>query len=682
MTSASIPPPVEHDADWLVSALCEARVIDPGLARQQLAEFLSENPNAQARGFAQILVEMELLTPYQAEQALAGQADKLVLGPYLLQSPLGSGSLGTVFLARHRGDRQQYAVKVLPLRSLWKVLRAKKLVAAMAALPKHPVIVPFREIDTAKGFHYLAWPYVEGETLENRVARQGPMTVKQACQFFADLGGALAICHQSGIVHGSIRPTQLLVAPDQTPRLLDLGMGAILVDNLDDEHSILDTISSSTAAMDQMDYAPPETIHDPTVRTPASDLYAWSACLHFALCGEPPFPGGNVVDKMMAHQTQAPPALHKRDPNIPAALSDLVLKGLAKSASERPSNWPEICEQLRHVAAQEPEAAVPHEAQVDLDSPLSMRIRDLMEKIDHCETLAHQSTSEKSMASAESLAASNRTATPSLIDFNLDPPESWSIGRMSHAMRSLSSEVPKIEEEPQILVLPETTPELANPTPQPLPKRTQPPVSERPSKPSGKTLPAPVQPPLVELPPTPVSWEAGSRKSDVRYQRPEVRVPPVPVFGNTLSRAASRLLRTFQGASDVVQFSIFGPPEVTPGQRFELLVYAHPPTAFRSVTTLCRALRQDTELLGAGYADRMIARGSTVGLHLAIGNAGLAKSLLQISWIGQTQPRTFEVFVPWESPAGVTQGVLTVGVQNVQSGSVTLHFVVLPRTTE
>jgi hypothetical protein len=129
-----------------------------------------------------------------------------------------------------------------------------------------------------------------------------------------------------------------------------------------------------------------------------------------------------------------------------------------------------------------------------------------------------------------------------------------------------------------------------------------------------------------------------------------------------------------------VQISVFGPPQIAPGQRVQFLVYAHLPEAFEGVSTLCRALNVGADLLGTGYIDRPVPRETEVGIHMALANAGVAKSLINISWTGQTLPRTFDVFVQWESPTGVTSGIVSIGIGQERVGAIPIHFVVLPRS--
>src|SRR5262249_941356 len=157
---------------------------------------------ADAHMLAQHLADQGLLTAYQVEKVLEGEARGLVLGPYVLAEPIGSGSLGTVFRAVGKADRQPYAVKVLPLRSLWNVRLARKQAGAVAELTPHPAIVPFMDVGTALGKHYLVWPLVEGRSLESLVDRHGAMNWHEAVRVVRSLAEGLHVCHDRGLFHG------------------------------------------------------------------------------------------------------------------------------------------------------------------------------------------------------------------------------------------------------------------------------------------------------------------------------------------------------------------------------------------------------------------------------------------------------------------------------------------------
>ena len=151
--------------DWLVAELSGSFIMDRQHLEPLVSEFAHEDPFGDATALADFLVRKNALSKFQADRVKDGEAKSLVMGPYLLAYPIGSGSMGTVYRAVGKADRQSYAVKVLPLRSLWNVRMARRQVRTFADLPKHPVIVPFVDVGTAGGKHYLVWPLVEGEPL-------------------------------------------------------------------------------------------------------------------------------------------------------------------------------------------------------------------------------------------------------------------------------------------------------------------------------------------------------------------------------------------------------------------------------------------------------------------------------------------------------------------------------------
>jgi hypothetical protein len=130
-------------------------------------------------------------------------------------------------------------------------------------------------------------------------------------------------------------------------------------------------------------------------------------------------------------------------------------------------------------------------------------------------------------------------------------------------------------------------------------------------------------------------------------------------------------------SADAVQLSVFGPVALVPGQRARLLVYAHLPDAFGGVATLCRALHPDAELLGGGYVQRLVPRDSVVQLHLTVPGGSVPKPLVEFTWVGQTQPRSFELLIPQSCQVGETSARLSAGWHNQKVAEVDfgLHVV-------
>ena len=660
------------EIDGFLNGLIESKVLDRGRVRSAWDAYQKESASPGVSDLAGFLVQRGLLTGYQAERSADGEAEKLLLGPYLLLEPLGAARFGTVFLALHRGDRRRFAVKVLPLRNLWKVQQAKKQTALFQTMPPQRAIVPLVEVDTANGSHYLSWPFVEGETLAALVNRSGPLPVGEACRVFAEVADGLALCHAAGVFHGMLSPGNILLGADGHASLLDLGLGAILAENMDDE-SMLDTISTANSALDMMNYSPPETIADPSVRNAAADAYGFGCVMYTAVTGALPFPEGSVVDKMIAHQTRSPVSPRTLNPDLPAELEGLIVSLLRKPPGSRPG-MRGVKDVLEAISVGLP-----------VDAPPTIPFGKLSLGYDRVEELLAEVLAAPAPASdapPRAAPAKPYRATPShmslegLIDF--DVPGDVQSGNSPVSFRP-TGEMPEQKSPPQLtpksVDRAASVPELLLPVGGVL-RTLSLPNSSAAAKP---VAPGPISAKSWERPPAPVNWGAAPANRDPHPVRPPVVIPPPPQFSTLLSRGLRKKILFWKPSADTVQLSVFGAPEVAPGHRVNFLVYAHSPEAFSNVVTLCRALRSDSDLLGAGYLDAPVPRGTDVGIHLALTYAGVAKSLVKFTWIGQTQPRTFEVFVPWESPTGLTSGVVTAGIDKTVVATIPLHFIIPTR---
>src|SRR5690348_314486 len=178
--------------EWFVWDLRRSNLIDRGQLDQVIGEFLNKNPGAEPPALAQFLVGQGILTDFQADRLLQGKTQGFVLGPFTLMDALGSGSMGTVYKAQSKTDSGWYAVKVLPRRSMWNVRIARRKVRAFEQC-KHPSVVPFVDVGTSGGMHYLAWPYVEGEGLDRVVQRLGKLTPPDAAQLALQVAEGLDI---------------------------------------------------------------------------------------------------------------------------------------------------------------------------------------------------------------------------------------------------------------------------------------------------------------------------------------------------------------------------------------------------------------------------------------------------------------------------------------------------------
>ncbi len=318
-------------------------LIDRGQLDQVIGEFLKRNPRAEPPALAEYLVAQGILSPFQAERILSGKIQGLVLGPYVLADSIGSGSMGQVYKASSKTDNQWYAVKVLPRRSMWNVRLARRQVRSFSQF-SHPGVVPFVDVGTSGGLHYLVWPLVEGETLEAKVQREGKLAPAVVARMALQIAQALNLCHQNGIFHGLIKPSNIMIGADGQARLLDFGIGSLLAEN--EGESLVDTMSTANTLTSGLDCSSPESIMEPTNRTPAGDQYSLGCSLYFALSGRYPFPEGTAVEKMMAHQTKQPTPLRELVSGTPGGFIEIIERLMQKAPEARFSGADELVEAL------------------------------------------------------------------------------------------------------------------------------------------------------------------------------------------------------------------------------------------------------------------------------------------------------------------------------------------------
>src|SRR5262245_2748085 len=329
--------------EWFVWDLRRSGLIDRGQLDSIVSEFLKRNPRAEAPGLAEYLVEQGILTAFQAERILNGKTQGLVLGPYVLLDAIGSGSMGQVYKANSKNDPSLYAVKVLPRRSMWNVRLARRQVRSFSQC-SHAAVFRFVDVGTAGGLHYLVWPLVEGATLEGIVQQNGKLPVNLASLYAAQIAQGLTVAHQNSLFHGLLKPSNVMVGPDNQARLLDFGIGSLLVEN--EGESLVDTMSTANTLTSGLDCTSPESIMEPTNRTPAGDQYSLGCVLYFALTGRVPFPEGSAVEKMMAHQTKEPIPVRELAPDVPQALEEVIQKLMSKTPEARFGGCDEVVESL------------------------------------------------------------------------------------------------------------------------------------------------------------------------------------------------------------------------------------------------------------------------------------------------------------------------------------------------
>jgi serine/threonine-protein kinase len=211
-------------------------------------------------------------------------------------------------------------------------------------------VVPFVDVGTSGGMHYLAWPLVEGETLDKVMEREGKMTPGRAAQIALQAAEGLEQCHQQHLFHGLLKPSNLMLGTDGQVRILDFGIGCLLAET--EGESLVDTMSTANSVSSGLDCASPESIMDPTNLTPVGDQYSLGCVLYHFLTGRYPFPDGTAVEKMMCHQHKQPTPVKELAPETPDDLVAVVERLMQKAPANRYPSCAELIEALRPLAAQ------------------------------------------------------------------------------------------------------------------------------------------------------------------------------------------------------------------------------------------------------------------------------------------------------------------------------------------
>jgi len=333
--------------EWFVWDLRRSNLIDRGQLDQVVGEFLQTHPRAEPPALAEFLIARGILSQFQADRLLQGKTQGFVLGPFTLIDTLGAGSMGTVYKAQSKTDNQWYAVKVLPRRSMWNVRIARRKVRSFEQC-RHPAVVPFVDVGTAGGMHYLAWPLVEGEGLDKAVQRQGRLSPGNAARYALQVAEGLEVCHTQALFHGLLKPSNVMLTSDGEVRILDFGIGCLLAET--EGESLVDTMSTANSVASGLDCASPESIMDPTNLTPSGDQYSLGCVLYFCLTGQYPFPEGSSAEKMMAHQFKEATPIHDLVPEVPGALIEVVKRLMQKAPENRYGGASEVVEALRPLA--------------------------------------------------------------------------------------------------------------------------------------------------------------------------------------------------------------------------------------------------------------------------------------------------------------------------------------------
>src|SRR5437867_3340969 len=287
-------------------------------------------------------------------------------GHYAIERELGRGGMATVYLAEDVKHHRRVAVKVLrpELAATLGEDRFFREIEVAAQL-QHPHILPLLDSGQAEGFLYYVMPYVEGESLRERLAQHGELPVHDAVRILSEVVDALAHAHQHGVVHRDIKPDNILLS-GRHALVMDFGVAKAVSEATGREQLTTAGVALGTPAY----MAPEQAAADPHLDHRV-DIYAVGVLAYELLTGRPPFVGLTPQEVLAAHVTQAPEPVEWHRPALAPALSQVVMRCIARRAADR---WQTAAELLTHLeplatpsggttpTGMRPPAAQPHRA--------------------------------------------------------------------------------------------------------------------------------------------------------------------------------------------------------------------------------------------------------------------------------------------------------------------------------
>jgi eukaryotic-like serine/threonine-protein kinase len=292
------------------------------------------------------------------ELATTKNADPLVgklIGHYRIESLIGVGGMGEVYLARDERLGRKAALKLLPesLTTDEAQLSRFKNEARTASALNHPNILTVYEIGADQNVQFIATEFIEGTTLRAALA-SGRMSAHRALEIAVQVASALAAAHEAGIVHRDIKPENIMLRPDGYVKVLDFGIAKVTEQRPGSDYHIVKTTALLQTrpglVLGTAHYMSPQQARGQKVDA-RSDIWSLGVVLYEMVAGSPPFHGETLSDCIAAILTAEPAPLSNISPDLPAKLESILRKALRKNTNERYLAIKEMLAELRTLKA-------------------------------------------------------------------------------------------------------------------------------------------------------------------------------------------------------------------------------------------------------------------------------------------------------------------------------------------
>jgi serine/threonine protein kinase len=295
-------------------------------------------------------------------RAESEQVAPQVLGARLdhfeLLDSIGVGGMGRVFRARDIRLDRLVALKVLSpeLSNDPEICRRFEQEAKAAARldDRHFARVYYFGFD--KNLRYIAMEYVEGENIRQKIIKNGRLSVPLVIDIGIQIARGLAHATACGVVHRDIKPSNIILTPDGTAKLVDMGLAR----NFFQQSSPASELTQAGVTLGTFDYISPEQALDPRDADVRSDIYSLGCTLYHALTGRPPFSKGSALQKILQHQNDPVPDPRRYAPELPEPVVSILVKMLVKEPKDRYQRPEELVDDF-HAVAQVLDVPLPDE---------------------------------------------------------------------------------------------------------------------------------------------------------------------------------------------------------------------------------------------------------------------------------------------------------------------------------
>lgn len=246
---------------------------------------------------------------------------------YRIIDTLGEGGMANVYLAEDIILQRKVAVKILRLdlqKEPQTLARFQREALATSEL-SHPNIVSVLDVGTDHGLPYMVMEYVNGPNLEEYIQKKSPLDLHEVIRIMDQILSAMTLAHKHNVIHRDLKPQNVLMDKKGNIKIADFGIAVALNQS---------SITQTNSAMGSVHYMSPEQTRGGLV-TKQSDIYSLGIILYELITGKVPFNGDTPVAIALKHAQEPIPSIRKKDPKVPQALENVVLKATAKDPRDR-----------------------------------------------------------------------------------------------------------------------------------------------------------------------------------------------------------------------------------------------------------------------------------------------------------------------------------------------------------